>query len=87
MELQHPKIYARIFSLLPYATTFYTAIVHEHSLIQRVTDIFATRRKGIDWIFKTVSRFAEKQWVLNGVHSTSWEQLMSYLKEKIAAPV
>jgi hypothetical protein len=28
------------------------------------------------------SRFFEKQWIWNGVHSASWEQLRSYLKEK-----
>jgi hypothetical protein len=33
------------------------------------------------------SRFSEKQRVWNGVHSASWGQLRSYLKEKVAAPV
>jgi hypothetical protein len=31
-------------------------------------------------------RFSE-YWVWNGVHSASWAQLRSYLKEKVAAPV
>jgi hypothetical protein len=31
--------------------------------------------------------FSEKVWVWNGVHSASWLQLRSYLKEKVAAPV
>jgi hypothetical protein len=34
-----------------------------------------------------VSRFFEKQWVWNGVHSASWEQLRSYLKGIVADPV
>jgi hypothetical protein len=33
------------------------------------------------------SRFYEKQWVWNGVHSDSWGQLRSYLEEIVAAPV
>jgi hypothetical protein len=33
------------------------------------------------------SRFSENQQVWNGVHSASWGQLRSYLKEKVAAPV
>jgi hypothetical protein len=33
------------------------------------------------------TRFSEKQWVWNGVHSVSWVQLRSYLKEKVASPV
>jgi hypothetical protein len=33
------------------------------------------------------TRFSEKQRVWNGVHSASWVQLRSYLKEKVAAPV
>jgi hypothetical protein len=33
------------------------------------------------------SRFSEKYWVWNGVHSASRVQLRSYLEEKIAAPV
>jgi hypothetical protein len=32
------------------------------------------------------TRFSEKQWVWNGVHSASWVQLRSYLVEKVAAP-
>jgi hypothetical protein len=31
--------------------------------------------------------FPEKYWVWNGVHSTLWVQLMSYLKRKVEAPV
>jgi hypothetical protein len=34
-----------------------------------------------------VSEFSEKQWVWNGVHSASWVQLRSYLKEILLAPV
>jgi hypothetical protein len=33
------------------------------------------------------TRFSEKQWVWNGVHSASWVQMRSYLKGKVAAPV
>jgi hypothetical protein len=33
------------------------------------------------------TRFSEKWWVCNGVHSASWVQLRSYLKEKVVAPV
>jgi hypothetical protein len=33
------------------------------------------------------SRFSEKQWVWNGVHSASWGQLRSYLEEIVASPV
>jgi hypothetical protein len=33
------------------------------------------------------SRFSEKQWVWNGVHSALWGQLRSYLEEIVAAPV
>jgi hypothetical protein len=33
------------------------------------------------------TRFSEKQWVWNGVHSASWVQLRSYLEENVAAPV
>jgi hypothetical protein len=33
------------------------------------------------------TRFSEKQWVWNGVHSASWVQFRSYLEENIAAPV
>jgi hypothetical protein len=33
------------------------------------------------------TRFSEKNWVWNGVHSALWVQLRSYLKEKVAAPV
>jgi hypothetical protein len=32
------------------------------------------------------TRFSEKWWVWNGVHSASWLQSRSYLKEKVAAP-
>jgi hypothetical protein len=32
------------------------------------------------------TRFSEKQWVWNGLHSASRVQLRSYLKEKIVAP-
>jgi hypothetical protein len=34
----------------------------------------------------SAARFAEKLRVWNGVHSASWVQMMSYLKEKVAAP-
>jgi hypothetical protein len=34
-----------------------------------------------------VTRFSEKWWVWNGVHSASWVQLRSYLEENVAAPV
>jgi hypothetical protein len=33
------------------------------------------------------SRFSEKQWVWNGVHSASWGQLRSNLEEIVATPV
>jgi hypothetical protein len=33
------------------------------------------------------TRFSEKYWVWNGVHSASWVQLRIYLEEKVAAPV
>jgi hypothetical protein len=33
------------------------------------------------------TRFSEKQWFWNGVHSAPWVQLRSYLEEKVAAPV
>jgi hypothetical protein len=33
------------------------------------------------------TRFSEKYWVCNGVHSASWVQLRSYLEENTAAPV
>jgi hypothetical protein len=33
------------------------------------------------------TRFSEKQWVWNGVHSASWAQLRRYLEEKVAASV
>jgi hypothetical protein len=33
------------------------------------------------------TKFSEKQWVWNGVHSALWVQLTSYLEEKVAAPV
>jgi hypothetical protein len=33
------------------------------------------------------TRFSKKWWVWNVVHSASWVQLRSYLKEKVAAPV
>jgi hypothetical protein len=33
------------------------------------------------------TRFSEKLWVWNGIHSASWIQLRSYLKEKVEAPV
>jgi hypothetical protein len=33
------------------------------------------------------SRFSEKYWVWNGVHSASWVQLRSYLKEKVVAQI
>jgi hypothetical protein len=33
------------------------------------------------------TKFSEKQCVWNVVHSASWIQLKSYLKEKVAAPV
>jgi hypothetical protein len=32
------------------------------------------------------TRFSEKQWVWNGVHSASWVQPRSDLEEKVAAP-
>jgi hypothetical protein len=32
------------------------------------------------------TRFSEKQWVWNGVHSASWVQLRSCLEKKVAAP-
>jgi hypothetical protein len=33
------------------------------------------------------TRFSEKQWVWNRVHSALWVHSRSYLEEKIAAPV
>jgi hypothetical protein len=33
------------------------------------------------------ARFSEKQWVWNGVHSTSRVQLLSFLEDIVAAPV
>jgi hypothetical protein len=33
------------------------------------------------------TRFSEKKWVWNGVHSASWAQLRNYLEEKVSAPV
>jgi hypothetical protein len=33
------------------------------------------------------TKFSEKYWIWNGVHSASSVQLRSYLKEKVAAPV
>jgi hypothetical protein len=33
------------------------------------------------------TRFSEKYWAWNGIHSASWVQLISYLKEKVLAPV
>jgi hypothetical protein len=33
------------------------------------------------------TRFSEKQWVWNGVHSAFSEQLMSYLEEMVETPV
>jgi hypothetical protein len=33
------------------------------------------------------TRFCEKYWVWNGVHSASWVQLSSYLEEKVATSV
>jgi hypothetical protein len=35
----------------------------------------------------SATRFSEKQWFWNGVHSASWVQVRSYLEEKVAAPV
>jgi hypothetical protein len=32
------------------------------------------------------TRFSEKYWVCNGVHSASSVELRSYLEEKVAAP-
>jgi hypothetical protein len=43
--------------------------------IQR--SVFDSRRYQIFW----------EVWVWNGVHSTSWIQLRSYLEEKVAAPI
>jgi hypothetical protein len=34
-----------------------------------------------------VNRFSEKLWIGKGVHSASWLQLRSYLKEKVTTPV
>jgi hypothetical protein len=34
-----------------------------------------------------VTRFSEKWWIGNGVHSASWVQLRSYLEENIVVPV
>jgi hypothetical protein len=33
------------------------------------------------------TRFSDKKWFWNEVHSASWVKLRSYLKEKVAAPV
>jgi hypothetical protein len=33
------------------------------------------------------TRFSDKYWAWNGVHSAFWVQSSSYLKEKVAAPV
>jgi hypothetical protein len=33
------------------------------------------------------TRFSQKCWVWNGVHSASLVQLRNYLQEKVAAPV
>jgi hypothetical protein len=40
------------------------------------------RSWGPGWI-PGASRFSEKHWVWNGVHSASWVQLKSYLEEKL----
>jgi hypothetical protein len=37
--------------------------------------------------FPDTTRFSEKQWVWNGIHSASSVQFRSYLEGKVAAPV
>jgi hypothetical protein len=44
------------------------------------------RSRGPDSI-PGANRFSEKLWVWNGVHSASWVQFSSYLKEEVAAEV
>jgi hypothetical protein len=51
-----------------------------------VVRVSSYKSRGPGSIFDATS-FSEKQWVWNGVHSASWVQLRSYLKEKLAAPV
>jgi hypothetical protein len=33
------------------------------------------------------TRFSEKEWVWNGVHSASWVQMRSYMKVIVVVPV
>jgi hypothetical protein len=51
-----------------------------------VVRVVGYRSRGPGSITDT-SRFSEKYWVWNGVHSASWVQLRSYLKEIVAVPV
>jgi hypothetical protein len=44
------------------------------------------RSRGPGWI-PGATRFSEKQWVWNRVHSALWVQLRGYLEEKVTAPV
>jgi hypothetical protein len=60
-----------------------TRFDHLCGLVIRVPDY---RSSGLGSIPGT-TRYFEKQFVWNGVHSASWVQLRSYLEEKVAAPV
>jgi hypothetical protein len=52
-------------------------------LVDRVPD-YSSRGPGS---IPGTTRFSEKEWVWNWVHSASRAQLSSYLKENVAAPV
>jgi hypothetical protein len=62
---------------------FYFGRNHLCGLVVRV-QVYRSRGPGF---IPGATRFSEKEWIWNGVHSASWVQLKSYLKEKVAASV
>jgi hypothetical protein len=70
-------------SLISFSNVIYTQTDRFCSLVVRVPG-YRSRGPGS---IPGATRFSEKYWVWNGVHSASWVQLRSYLKEKVEAPV
>jgi hypothetical protein len=54
--------------------------------LYQVVRVPGYRSRGPDSI-PGATRFSDKYWVWNGIHSASWVQLRSYLEEKVAALV
>jgi hypothetical protein len=98
MGCRHTHIYMHTYILIihKYILTHIHSHIHKHNYINVCIGLCETASVVLwsEFLATEVlgsipgaSRFSEKQWVWNGVHSASSGQLRSYLEEKVAAPV